>query len=288
MKRVLLIIAVIATSFAHSTAGSFAVTVDFGGNNALSNLNQTGTVTPDPYVASPSGGINNSGSVIGYSGNEYRATAVYSKATADLTSPGASVNQSIDIFYNAAFHPLAPGANGVRSFRLGVVDSAYSAFETFGNSASYIDGVYALNTNQMLLVGRNTTNNVLTSLTLSEVSLTANEWYRVESSITNVGNNQVRLSGSFFEIGSDGTSSPVSLSTWDYTFQNGSAADLASAYAGFSVLADGGISKADNFSIDGFASAVPEPSTWVAMMLGFAGLMLIGFRRNYVAVPRNH
>jgi hypothetical protein len=55
--------------------------------------------------------------------------------------------------------------------------------------------------------------------------------------------------------------------------------NLTSAYAGFSALADGGISRLDNFAIDGPTGAVPEPSTWAMMLLGFTGVGFMAYRR---------
>ena len=66
-------------------------------DNELVNLfNQTGTfATPAPYVQSPTGGIVG-GSVVGYSGSEYRATAVYTPSSFNFSSPGATVSESLD------------------------------------------------------------------------------------------------------------------------------------------------------------------------------------------------
>jgi hypothetical protein len=67
--------------------GGSAIADTIGFNNYVSSTNndltnnfaQTGTViTQTPYVQSPTGGITG-GSVLGYSGSEYRATAVYNK-----------------------------------------------------------------------------------------------------------------------------------------------------------------------------------------------------------------
>jgi hypothetical protein len=262
--------------------GSIAssVIVAFDNNNDLTNnFNQTGTVSnPTPYVQSPTGGIVG-GSVAGYSGDEYRATAVYNQASFNISTPGATVNQSLDLFYNAYLQPLAPGANAVRSFRLGVVDNVNSAFETVGNASAYIDGLYSLTAQQMLLVGRSATTGVLTSITLAQVSLTANDWYRIDVATTTQANNQVELSGSFFELGSDGMATPSLLATWDWSYQNIPVSNLTAAYASFSALADGGISKIDNFGVEGPVTAVPEPSTWAMMILGFAGIGFMAYRR---------
>jgi hypothetical protein len=270
-----------------SSGPADAIVVNFDGSNDLTNnFNQTGTLSnPTPYVQSPTGGIVG-GSVTGYSGSEYRATAVYNQTSYNISTPGTAVNQSLDLFYNGYLNPLVPGATGVRSFRLGVLDSATSAFETIGNAAVYIDGVYALNLNQMLLVGRSATNSVSTSLTLAQVTLTSNDWYRLNVTTTTQPNNQIELSGSFFDLGSDGMTTPALLATWDWSYQNIPVSNLTSAYAGFSALADGGISKIDNFTVDGPVSAVPEPSTWAMMIVGFLGLGWLAYRRNVVTGSR--
>src|SRR5438132_2656262 len=68
-------------------------------NDLVNNFNQTGTIsTQTPYVPSPTGGISG-GSVTGYSGSEYQATAVYNQSSFNL-STGASVALSMDMFYN--------------------------------------------------------------------------------------------------------------------------------------------------------------------------------------------
>jgi hypothetical protein len=48
---------------------------------------------------------------------------------------------------------------------------------------------------------------------------------------------------------------------------------------GFSDLADGGFSKLDNFQFDGSVSAVPELSTWAMMIVGFASVGFMAYRR---------
>ena len=53
-------------------------------NDLINNFSQTGTFTPSPYVQSLTGGITG-GSVTGYYGNEYQATAVYSATSFNLS-----------------------------------------------------------------------------------------------------------------------------------------------------------------------------------------------------------
>jgi hypothetical protein len=246
-------------------------------NDLANNFNQTGTIAPNPYVQSPTDGITG-GAVIGYSGSEYRATAVYAPQSFNLSNAGASVSLSIDLFYNAQFQPLAPGANGVRSFNLGVLDAKTSAFETYGNASAYVNGVYALDTNQMLIVGRNTTTSVQTIMTLATASLVLNHWYQIDAAFTNEGSNQIQYTGSLLDLGTTGTSAATSMATWNWSFENDPIATSNSAYAGFSALADGGIALADNFTIP---SDVPEPSTWAMMILGFCGLGFMVYRQKH-------
>ena len=119
-------------------------------NDLTNNFNQTGTIsTQTPYIQSPTGGITG-GAVTGYFGNEYQATAVHSQTGFNLSTDGATVSLAADLFYNAQLQPLAPGANAVRSFRLGLLGSVSSAFETVGNPAVYIEGDYSLALNQMI------------------------------------------------------------------------------------------------------------------------------------------
>ena len=111
------------------------------------------------------------------------------------------------MFYNAQTHPLAPGANAVRSFRLGVLDSVNSAFETFGDAAAYLEGDYSFTLQQMLLIARSQTNGPVTSVQLSQVSLNPNDWYHLDAVFTNQGNDQIGFTGSFFDLGPNGTAS---------------------------------------------------------------------------------
>src|SRR4051812_2944150 len=81
-------------------------------NQLVRDFNQTGAVTP--YIQSPTGGIPG-GSVIGFSGDQYQATAIYNQAAFNFSKVGAEVSLSIDLFFASQFHPLAPSANAVRS-----------------------------------------------------------------------------------------------------------------------------------------------------------------------------
>ena len=260
--------------------GSTAATITFDSINDLTNnFNQAGTLSnPTPYVQSPTGGVVG-GSVTGYSGSEYQATAIYNKSNYNISTPGATVKQSLDLHYSGTFQPLAPGANAVRSFNLGVVGTPNSAFETVGNASAYINGVYALDSQQMLLVGRSLTNGAMTSTGLAQVSMTANDWYSVYLATTTLANNQVELSGSFYDLGSDGKAAPSLLATWDWSYQNIPVSNFTSAYAGFSAFADGGISRIDNFSVDGPVSVTPLPPSWTMMLIGLAGFGFVASRR---------
>jgi hypothetical protein len=246
-------------------------------NNELANqFSQTGTSTssPLPYVQTPTGGITG-GAVTSYAGSEYRATSVYTPNEFDLSKQGLSVSLAMDVFYDAQFHPLAPGANAVRSFRLGLLDSQTSAFETFGNASAYIEGMYALDLNQMLLVARNVTTGPMTSITLAQLSISPDHWYHLDTTFQNQGSNEILYTGSFFDLGADGTTSPTSLATWSWSWANAPIASSSSLYAGFSLQSYGGITQGDNFSAP---TPVPEPETY-AMMLAGLGLLSILSRR---------
>ena len=80
------------------------------------------------------------------------------------------------------------------------------------------------------------------------------------------------VAASIFDVGSDGTSAPLLAGTGSYSFIN---ADIRNTlYAGFSVLADGGTSEADNFVVPG-SVPVPEPGSMVlvGLSLGLLGMI---------------
>ena len=219
------------------------------------DFNQTdGEIGLGPYYTQSSTGGITGGSVVGYSGSDYNATGVYDQRSFNFSVPASTIYQSLDIFYNGNTQPLAPGANAVRSFRLGLLISVNSAFETYGDAAVYIEGEYSLTDHKMILVGSTDTGNILTSLELSEIQITPDHWYRVQANFINKGNNQVEITGSFLDLGPNGNSAPIPLATWDWTYQNQPIAEpiakSSSLYSGFSVLADGGASAADNYGVD--------------------------------------
>ncbi|HEY4052309.1 MAG TPA: PEPxxWA-CTERM sorting domain-containing protein, partial [Terriglobales bacterium] len=48
---------------------------------------------------------------------------------------------------------------------------------------------------------------------------------------------------------------------------------------GINYIDQNGFLGVDSFSVSSVTSAVPEPSTWAMMLLGFAGLGLMAYRR---------
>src|SRR5262245_64306353 len=99
----------------------------------------------------------------------------------------------------------------------------------------------------MLLVAVSETKGPLTDIELAEISINPNHWYQLDVDFTNEGSGQMGFAGSFFDLGANGTGTPALLSTVNWSNQNFDVADLTSAYAGFSALTDGGISRIDNF-----------------------------------------
>lgn len=286
MERLKLLAGLVALAMAQSStmAAAGAITFDVG-SDLNSNFSQTGTQSNStPYIQSPAGGISG-GSVVSYSGNEYRATAVYTSNSFNLATSGAAVNQSMSLFYNGNFQPLAIGANGVRSFRLGLLDSVQSSFETFGTSSVYLEGLYSLDLKQMLFVGRSAANGPVTSVTLAQVPLATDHWFRLDVAIAAQQDNQIGLSGEFHDLGTDGLAAPALLATWDWSYQNEPISNSSLAYAGFSALANGGVQRADNFIVDGPVSAVPGPIVGAGLPgLLIAVSVIIGWRRSRRAI----
>jgi hypothetical protein len=134
----------------------------------------------------------------------------------------------------------------------------------------------------MILIARSQTNGPLTSIALSQVSLNPNDWYHLDAVFTNQGNDQIGFTGSFFDLGPNGTATPVLLSTLNWSNQNVPIANLDSAFAGFSALADGGISKIDNFAVP----SVPGPIAGAGLpglILACSGLLAWWRRRRQSA-----
>jgi hypothetical protein len=278
-------------------ASANSATIDFNSptNNDLANNFTQGSQFSSStsfYQQSPTGGITG-GSVTGYSGPEYDATAVYQSLPQSFSSIGTAISLSMDFYFNDVFNPLAPGANAVRSFRLGVVDSSNGTFETVGDPSLYVEGDYAFDLGQMALVLRSNTGTLLQSIEAAQITLQPDQWLQLDANFTEVGAGVYTVSTSLYGLGSDGLAPPTLLGLGSY-FKNGggdpaltagsetfSNPDMANpTYVGFSVLADGGITKGDNLVVPGAVPTVPEPSTWVMMLLGFAFLGYAGFRRS--------
>jgi hypothetical protein len=99
--------------------------------------------------------------------------------------------------YNGQLVPPAPGANAIRSFRLGLVDSGTSAFETFGMASIYIEGIYELQSQRLGLAAFSATKGPVTSIVLAEVPIVAGDWYRLDASFTKMGADQIQITGFF-------------------------------------------------------------------------------------------
>jgi hypothetical protein len=73
-----------------ATASPIVITFD-GSNDLANNFDQSGTISSSPpYVQSLTGGIVG-GSVTGYSGSQYQATAVYKQVGFNISKSGATV-----------------------------------------------------------------------------------------------------------------------------------------------------------------------------------------------------
>jgi hypothetical protein len=247
-------------------------------NDLTNNFSQTGATTSSPYTQVPTGGVTG-GAVTGSTDGDYRATAVYNQSTYDLSTPGATVSLSMDVFYNGNLQPLAPGANGVRSFRLGLLGSATSAFETVGQPAVYIDGIYSLSLGAMIIEERDQTSGVLISTGTVQTPLSQNHWYQVDATFANGGGNQILYTGSFLDLGPNGNAIPIILGTWSWSQENDQMASSNAVYAGFAGLANGGISLVDNFGIP--TSETPLPAT-LPFFAGGLGLIVWTGRRRCV------
>jgi hypothetical protein len=226
------------------------------------------------YNQTTTGGITG-GAVSGYTGNDYFATANYNGATIDISNPGVTVQMSASFFYNGQLTPLAPGANGIRSFRLGLIASGNSAFETSFVPSVWVGGDIGLAANSPPALGLtawNMTKSFSTSIGGFGAPVVVGDWYRVDATFTNAGANQI-VSMSIFDLGQNGLGNPILVNTGSFTAPNFTMPDLTSASAGFSDLTGGGFSQLDNFEVDGPLSTVAAPSPVVGA--GLPGLMLL-------------
>lgn len=232
-----------------------------------------GGVSASLYTQSATGGVSG-GSVIGYAGDNYFATAVYQPAFLDFSTPAANAALSLDFFYDGQLHPLCEGCNGVRSFRLGMVGSASGAFETYGVPSIYVEGVYSLDLDQMLLVARSLTASVSTSIVLAEVPLAPNSWYRVDLDLTNTGGDNIHWESQLWGLGAAGNTTPSLLATGAWNYQNAAITTDAALYGGFSALTDGGVPRVDNLTLSNFTVVpVPIPAVFWLFASGLAALV---------------
>ena len=200
------------------------------------------------YRQSKTGGITG-GSVTGFSGPDYDATAVYQPLPQSFASIGTTISLSMDFYFNDVFKPLAPGANAVRSFRLGLVDSRNGIFEKFSDPSLYVQGVYSLSLDQMLLVLYSQSDAFSQNIEAAQIALQPDQWLQLSANFKKVGAEDYNISTSLYDLGSDGLAPPTLLGLGNY-FANGvgdptltagrntlSNPDIANpTYVGFSVL----------------------------------------------------
>lgn len=209
------------------------------------------------YFQSTTGGITG-GSVTSYPGTDYSATAVYDPAIAFAT--GSTVTLSMDFQFDGNVTPLAPGANGVRSFRLGLLNSLSSFEAPVVTPSAYIEGVYSLTQDQMFIAIFSTTTSVSTNIAGPLFNVSSGDWYQVRASFTNVGNTMVSVASTVADLGPQGTSSPVTINTFSQSFTNTPLVTSENVFSGFSALGMGGVERIDNFS----APAEPPPLCFCA------------------------
>lgn len=234
------------------------------------------------YTQSQTGGVSG-GAVNGYSGSDYSATAVLKNRTLGFGA-GKSISLGIDFYFNGKLTPLAPGVNAVRSLRLGLLGSQSSAFEIYGDQAAYIEGLYSLTQDQMVIAAVDQTRSASIGGMMASFVPVAGSWYELSATFQNPGNGMKTFGGTVLSLGLNGRSPPVPLASWKQTLGIASPSGLAgSVYAGFSALAGGGISRVDNLSVPGRAQELPEPSSLglMAIALCLLGTLMSATRRTH-------
>ena len=112
------------------------------------------------------------------------------------------------------------------------------------------------------------------------VVLNSGDWYLTTLAVQNVGGtfSQYTVSSSTSDVGAAGTGSPAKVSALSGSHNFGLPGLESSSllYGSFSAVGEGGNHLLDNFSV---ASAVPEPSGIVLLVLGVITLARPGFRR---------
>lgn len=251
-----------------------ATVITFNQSNALASQFSQEPLPGAFYTQTQTGGTFG-GTVNGYSGSDYFATAVLKDRTFSF-GLNNSISLGIDFYFSGKLTPLFPGANAVRSLRLGLLGSQSSAFEIYGDQAAYIEGLYSITQNQMDIVAVDQTRSVVIVGSLGSFVPVAGSWYELNATFLNQGNGMKTFGGTVIGLGSEGRSPPVSLFLGKQTLGISSQNDLSGqVYAGFSALAGGGISSVDNLSVPGGTQDVPEPSSLglLAIALCFLGAL---------------
>ena len=259
-----------------------ATVITFNQSNALASQFSQEPLPGAFYTETQTGGTFG-GTVNGYSGSDYFATAVLKSRTFSF-GLNNSISLGIDFYFSGKLTPLVPGLNAVRSLRLGLLGSKSAAFEMYGDQSVYVEGLYAIPLNQMYFAAIDQTQSVIIAGSIGAFTPVTDSWYELDATFQNQGNGMKTFEGTVLSLGSEGRSPPVSVVSWKQTIGIPSPSGLSGpVYAGFSALAGGGISSVDNLSVPGGTQDVPEPSSLglLAIALGFLGALRSKSRRPF-------